>query len=99
MFCHTAVRLSCAWAGTLAKGRAASRARLILLRKITGSPLNPRQPKILTFEARMTDLAHGAELLAFARTNLERLDSLPAAALPQNAEEAYRCQDLLIPKL
>src|ERR1700704_6392017 len=47
----------------------------------------------------MADIATGARMLADARTKLIRLESLPDAALPENPDEAYRCQDQLVAHL
>jgi 2-keto-4-pentenoate hydratase len=43
--------------------------------------------------------ADGARLLADARIKLQRLESLPDSARPLDADEAYRCQDLLVDRL
>lgn len=41
----------------------------------------------------------GAQLLSQARISLSRLTELPESARPRNAEEAYRCQEILVRQL
>jgi len=41
----------------------------------------------------------GAQLLSHARISRTRLPELPEAARPQDAEDAYRCQELLVRQL